>query len=830
MAGSRSPRTDGRGLVTVIESADNNGLRALSALSPLAEKWVAQLGYDTTGWPADVPGVLRGTGANRRWELPDADGQSQAFALVEMTDYDILFSVGSRRAANVPGVRSENLATNVILDLLATPGVKSQRLYGRLVANHSSRIIRNEVAGAFVVRECRNWLIEVLCEDLRWNPAVDANPYGMAVAVTSNSESATHTVKNGARHKHAAFEKGQHKWSRAQLTPIVQVHPDTKAMSWDRHVCEALRAVVTDLRAGDTWQKAALAHGHRIPSYVLQAEPDAAPEGSGQRSRSDRNAQREAAGRPTVELRYLADGQPNPRYQPETLLDVVEPGVNLRALFLAGIGTRDAVEAVGDLVDSELDGIDPKDATLELLRSGVLRRLVKDPDESTDAVAVYGYITFALPAYEISEDGEPHNVLSDDDVEFLKRFRAKGGHGGAATLPLSEFFTVRQTEALYTDHGLVTPAKDGSATITGADGNRPVGRLSFVSQAGHKDGPLYKIRFDPFDPQKSSRVGVAALPAETLTRSVLSSIYEALGPDARDAYFTLGANPGYDRELDEVARNLQGTCERHMAAVDALINSDLSPVSRRILEGKVADAEAAYVEAKAYHDEFVEQSRRVARDTLVLDTLVDLLAVLESPGPLEPALVRKIRARLRMLVKDAWIAVLADAGGVQWGAELELRADSGRYLRVPIGGLLSNEAGDLWLGGAPGIFWSRRVSVREAMNLRGLSSKTSDRWRKHIERRLQAEGEKRGRRFRGPHALSLLVRTPYREVVDATFRILFDEAPSDEQLDAEVRRLFLSEGADLPNPFACDWSASQKGAKVARLREIVQELRSSAAA
>src|SRR5690606_17024269 len=137
------------------------------------------------------------------------------------------------------------------------------------------------------------------------------------------------------------------------------------------------------------------------------------------RSRTRRNEERQRAGKSPVPLKLLADGSPNPAYRPETILDLPDPGAALRSAFLggAGLGGR-ARQQMLDQVDSRLGGLHPDDTTLELLATGVFRRLVIDQDASNRTIRRYSYISYRLPPFEVHDDGSPVYVLDQDDVEF----------------------------------------------------------------------------------------------------------------------------------------------------------------------------------------------------------------------------------------------------------------------------------------------------------------------------------------------------------------------------------------------------------------------------
>lgn len=179
----RQRRNDGRPLLCVIESADNGSYGALEDLSQLTRAWLDSMGYDVIAWPEPVHEVLHGARPARRWVREDDHGQRHTFGVVDLGETDVLFGVSSRRQRNVAGQLTENLATNLLIELLATPGLNSERLYGLLGAVHSGRLLRRGVPGAHLIDVCREWDVVLHCQDLHVDPLVDPSPYAALIAL-----------------------------------------------------------------------------------------------------------------------------------------------------------------------------------------------------------------------------------------------------------------------------------------------------------------------------------------------------------------------------------------------------------------------------------------------------------------------------------------------------------------------------------------------------------------------------------------------------------------------------------------------------------------------
>ena len=830
---SGTRRNDGRMLVVVIESGDTGAFDMLGDLSSLTRTWVETVGHDTSAWPENMFDVLHGERATRQWIRADDFGENHRFAMVDCGDYDVLFAVSSRRQRNAVGRRSENVATNLLLEILETPGEDTPRRYGVIAAYHSARVLRHAVAGAFILDYCREWDVMLVCSDLRFDPLVDPSPYGAVVTLTHNAESANHLIVNSSAHRISAHESGRSKWSRATTTPIVSVHPETRELSWDREVAEALREAVKLRRAGLSWDDIAEHVGASIPSYRLRAEPDTIGRRArpNVRSRTQRNEWRRRAEKPPVPLKLLPDGSLNPAYRPESILDLPQPGAALRSAFLggAGLGGKARCQML-DQVDSRLGGLHPDNTTLELLATGVFRRLVIDQPASNRTIRRYSYAEYQLPPFETRDDGTPVYVLDRDDIEFLKRQRSgQGGTGRVGTMPLIGIFSAAVTTELHTSDGTLRGAGGNRVVLVGPDGHHAEGQVDW-STGNAADGRVYRVWFSRAAERHKTRrtLCVARIHAPVMHRSLIDAITDVIDKNPGAASFEVPAvaSPEGDRELER-SRVEQHEAEAALeGAVAALAAPDLTPLVRARLQQMAADAEERLVAANHAVETAKAAALHVTDDQIPLDHLVDVLAALELPVPLAPAVAERIQRRLGDLLRDARITVDPDTQEVCWSATLELRADTGLVLRLPIDGRVPNEAKDPWLAGPPGTFWARRCTMDEAMRAHGLVTAVtrSNSWRRHVERRLLDEAQQHGVQWRGPNALNLFLRSPYSSVIAAGFAIVFDEVDPDvpAELVEQVRATFFSDADDLPHARAVTWvQGSTKSEPIRPLLELL---------
>lgn len=346
MSFSRERRNGGRVLAVVIESGDNRSRTGLKALFGVTRQTFQERGFDVSRWPADVRMVLAGEGAAARVVRFDAFNEEHVFALADCGQFDVLLGVSSRREMNVPGVRSGNLATNVILDFLSYPDQvdPSRPRYGEVGAENLSRLWRNEVGAAHVQNFAREWDLVLWSVRDHLDYLVPGTHSVGLLKGSESAENATNIVVNGAKHKSAAHREGILKYAKGQTHPLVRVNPVTRQiLGYNEPAVAAFREAVRLLRTGASWEEAAAAVGDRIPAPQAQQEPDDDPDGDTTRTRAARNTMRVAKGLPPLALRFLPDGSPNPDYRPENILDLNRPAERLRTLLLWGPSVRVAM-------------------------------------------------------------------------------------------------------------------------------------------------------------------------------------------------------------------------------------------------------------------------------------------------------------------------------------------------------------------------------------------------------------------------------------------------------------------------------------------------------
>lgn len=250
-------RNAGRGLAVVIESTDKNHLPALQDLHEATRAWLRTRGWQLSDWPTTVQQVMDGTGGTPRVkQYRDDDDQIQRFALCELDGYDLLLGVSSRRIHNAVGDRSENIATNVLLDLLGRrdPDEPLQALYGRVLAVRANRIWRNEVGGSHLQKLCEAWDIIVDTGDGRFDPLEPGSSLLALINLNQSSQAASQFIRDSSNYRRSAHEDGRVKFPRAATHPAIFINPETRVMRYDLDVVAALREAAEMLIDGDNMQ------------------------------------------------------------------------------------------------------------------------------------------------------------------------------------------------------------------------------------------------------------------------------------------------------------------------------------------------------------------------------------------------------------------------------------------------------------------------------------------------------------------------------------------------------------------------------------------------
>lgn len=773
-------RNQGLNLVAAIESVDKSDLQALAQLARTTHDWVTERGLDASRWPlerfaewfdnpGDDPSVYHG--------IDDA-GQVQRFVMLHCRDHDAVFGVSSRRDKNAAGQRAENVATNVLLDILAPKG-EEDAPYGRVWTLDADRLWRSRTGAAHLQEHCEDWDISITSPTLSFDPTIPGQFLLGAFSAETATQSADRLIRGGSNHRAAAHRQAVSKYPREKTHPAIAIDPQTRKMSYDPKVVAAIREIADRLLDGWTYDDLSHDISHRIPSHVLRGEPDYRG-GNSRRSRHARNQQRELRGLPPLPLRFLEDGQtPNPQYRPETLADLFDPAGGLRALFKVTIPAK-ASATVTRRVDQDLEGIHPRDVQLEFMATGIYRRLIKDHRLSNRRRVRYCWLSVDLGIVD-----DRGYILDRDTVDRLKKLRDRRTRpNGGSQLPLSGLFNIAVDAPLYTKNGWLDPTK---------------GR--FVWRTSHNSGAsAYRIYYEPLTakPHGSDCQIVGYVHADELGAALRDAVIEALQESA--AGITVTPPPVVSQRIQQlrrVERERDQARSAFEAAVDALAAEHLSPRARQRLTEVVQEREGDLDRLDAtLHALRHQQESPAYRDVQApLDTLVDILALIVPGTQLPAATARSCGKLLKALFRDPTMRLDAAHGAITFDLTLELPTQEGATLRVPIHGRLPNRAVDTWIAGLGGRFWHRRRPLQELWPETELKTpyELGHHWRNQVATGLLDLSQSSQRPLSGPGAANLLVRCPHAEVIDAALRILFGEDTGDlsDTCVEETRKLLF---------------------------------------
>lgn len=692
-------RNLGRTLVYIIESKDTADRAALQSLLNNTRAWVnAAHQLDTSDWPADVGAFLQmPPDACNVMQRTDMHGEIHRFVVLPCADHDLVVGVSSRRAINDANHLTQNVASNVFLELIGPPKAAGAagRLasYGLVLTPYLDRIWRTQVGAAHIQGSCIEGHVVIRTPTHSFDPrSSDAGLLG-AVQGALDQRSGDDFVYKSTTHRRAGHLTGISKFPRSKTHTALAVSRPGNEYRYDIGVVRVLRAIATLRLQG--WSFAAIAdsHAHELPSYELREEADH-PVGTARtgRSRSERNQNRVRCGRHSVPLKYLEDGStPNPHYLPETMADLSDPASAIRNLFTGpSPSARLDRNDLPRIIEEELGGLAPNRAYLQFFADGIYRRLHRDPDLSGRTFSRWRWIE-----YDLGPVDEHGCILTPDQARRLADMHTPREITSA--MPLAGLFTVDPPETLYTNRGI----------LRADDGNW---KFRTAHNAKAKSG--YRIYAEPHGvaPHSGSCPVVAWLPASDLHVSVAQTVIDALDEAPTTTVVTPPRRTlvGPD-ELEQACRAVAEETIAFDAAVQALASPDLSDRQRRVLqeEGDAREAALELAEQNLSEAQGRLQMPDETQDvTVALQTLPDALAALSLGTALQPALADAVRRLLTVVLRGPTMKIDPSEGLVRWSAVLELETDTRQTLRIAIAGAVPNHGADTWLGGPGGMVWA----------------------------------------------------------------------------------------------------------------------------
>ena len=774
---NRKQRRNGaRLLVVAIESADNKGRTALVALVELTLSTLKNLGVSVADCPSDVLLALSGVGVKNRWVLFDDYGDEHVFVLCDCGEFDLLLGVSSRRETNLRGQSSENLATNILLQILAIPDPSApwRPLYGEVMAQDLSRLWRDDVCAAHIQKHCQNWDVVLWSSNDRLDFAIPGTKLASLIRSNQSTEQANYLIVNGSLHRASAHQQGKLKYARGATHPLVKVNAKDKTMSYDEDVVTAIRDTVKLLREGGSWDAVAAAVGYRIPANQMQEEPDNSDDGRQRvRTRAARNEQRVLAGNEPLPLKLLEDGSANPDYRSETIADLDDPGARLRQLLTGGLSIPRSVSRT-----KAVDGSDiaPQDCFLELYRTGIYRRLVKDQERSNSIVNQYMWSELNLG---VTADGA--FVLSDEDVEFLKTKRTgKGGSGSWGNNPIIGLFRVIQDQPIYTRAGWIDPTKGSfiarTSTIGGLRGLR--------------------VWFEPHGatPHANGCVVVGYLREPDFGLALSDMLINACTTNTDVAGFKFAMSSTSPDRTAPLKKELKTLTSRHDKTVSLLTDSDLSDRTLTTIKEqlKAIEDNITQVSANLAAATLEQQEADMTHDdTFDISDIASLAAILRIGGPVPPDVANKTSRMMRAVLPDARLTIQPGTGTILIEATLNIPNIQG-VLTIPLCITMANNASDPWTAGVAATWWHQHTPIAEIFQQRGMLTKTAvTRWAQTVAQRLLEHAEHNARPLRGIHLAQLIARCPNTTHITA-IRTAIDHGTGDPQL-----LQFLFEGPDI---------------------------------
>lgn len=732
---------------------------------------------DISDWPSSLLTELSVPSPTTRLiQREDDHGDVHTFALVRFATHDVLLGTSSRRELNARGDRSENLATNLILDVLGG-SEGTEPAYRRALAYRHDRLWRNKVGAAHIQDLCEGLGILLTCSDLSFDPSQPGSSLIAGVSAHQAEESGRSFIATANAHRQAAHRAGQNKYAASRTHPAVRTDLRTRMMTYDPVVVDAIRRGVGLLIDGMTLAEVLPVVGGDIPAVQLRAEPDYSPSDTmdAPRSRDTRNQIRARRNQPTVALQQQEDGTPNPDYRPESLLDALDPTGNLRSILYGrkGLPKRDRKVLLASIA-TDLEGIDPRWVHLEFYATGIYRRLVKDQTTSTRRRPRYRWESFAMgPVDERGTILTPAEVQSVRDLRTTRR-RARP----SAPLPLSGLVAVANTD-LYSRKGRLQ-TDDGR----------------FVFRNGGSAVRGYRIYFEPVGvlPRSRGTQIVAFIHAAGLHEALADSIIESIDNRVEEIRLVKGfaAQGSVDRLRLQAAADAAHTTWR--ASVRSLADPDLREEARAEL--KTLEAERHQTWRAAVRTLEGAQQTQARRDSasVQVGAAARILARLKRGEVEDPAMARYLQARLRQVGATIDVA----ARSVRIVGVFNLPAAGGVVVRIPFGFVVQNVASDPWIAGAAGLWWETRKPFQEVWEDLAMDTPVgmATRWRQAMVDRLVTESHHA--RIRGPVAASLLVRCPHPLVVSTALELLQDgKSSASTQVTHLVEEFFFGDQPDL---------------------------------
>lgn len=657
-------RNSGRVLAVVIESTmedDLDGLLARTAALLVRSRLVAARPL----FPKTEN--LRNTG------FPCLASKDEWLTFHDFGEFDLLVGVASRRRRDVDA-RADNRVVQKLLEVIQTPSDDGV-LYGTIVVAEFDRAVRTRVGEAYLTQALKDWDIRLALPEGIRDPVGDPNFEQNQMQDGHHAqEGATAMIRRTTTAKAAWHEAGRASYSPGATHPMIFIHPETKEMSWALEVVGAFRQAVRLRLKGATWADVAAEVGHLIPSRALQQRPDT--------KRAADNKQRLKIGLAALELKFLETGRPNPRYQPETVADERMPSSALRGFLLNHNFSATEAE-LAPYVDTDLDGVDVRQARFDFLVNGIYRRLVKDATRSNHRSTRFMWVPLDLGPVD-----KRGGVLTTEEFDAIwpKPGTNQSRRGATSYAYLQGIFVADQPTRFYSEDGWVDPAQQRLIFRTRFKSNEETYVLGVAQVRSHgiEVGPtLGKVDAQALHldvKREIERVlSKSSVPVET---GWVLRVQQRRADDRSQERRVAHAEALLRRALEDYSQPHLSDRQRAMLRV---ICDEREAELSQLLEGRVAATSGKPSDADR-------------PDGLwQVGSTIDLVAVLGSNRKFSKHATRAIQATARAALQDARVWIDAEAGLVRWTAQLTLPSDDQARLQTTIGGALPNRTTDRWL-------------------------------------------------------------------------------------------------------------------------------------